>query len=481
MPAETLPPIHVVLVHGTFARGAAWTQPSRSTLCRRLRDELGDDVTFDAFEWSGENTHRARVLGGKGLAAHLEDLIGYRRDRRIFVIGHSHGGTVITHALRHRPALARALDGVVFLSTPFIQLRRRPHALALASMIGMLLLLLLIAALSYTEDALYALQWPNWAVKLAGLAVYVVLGLGLVAAIYETRPAPADKRNAANKKKKPDEELVARLDVAIERLLAEFSVRNLDRHRTLIVRANADEASAALAWIQAFSRLVGDVVAALLRWVHLVLPWKAVQTVSREQARKGILYWSAWIAAAVGIGYLALLFAVGLLGWLADIVVWLVALFGADLSGWLQREWPALTAAHAQFNAARAAITATMIGLVKAIALGFAAVLALAALSLVAFNRAFGRWFIWTALFVEVSVEAAPPGRWTVHQLEPPDQTKDWESHSGASLAHSLSYEDARAQSIIACWIRHRARAAANDAARAGPPERERRADRVTA
>jgi hypothetical protein len=74
-PSRSAAPAKVVLVHGTFARGAPWTRPSSSGLCHQIRKRLGDETSFDAFEWSGDNRHAARLDAAIALAAHLEDLI----------------------------------------------------------------------------------------------------------------------------------------------------------------------------------------------------------------------------------------------------------------------------------------------------------------------------------------------------------------------------------------------------------------------
>ena len=428
----------VVLVHGTFARNAPWAAPG-SPLCRSLRTRLGDTTSIERFQWSGENRHAARSAGAAALAATLEDALAEAPGQPLFVVGHSHGGTVITLALRDRPRLAAALAGVAFLSTPFIQLRRRPHAWALASMIAAMLFASIVAAIPVAQRVLQGFGWPGWAVGISGLVIYLGLGAALIAAIYDDAVTPEGQRT--------------RLEVAIARLLADFEVRHLDPERTLILRANADEATAALAWVQALSRLLSDVVAVGLRWAQLILPWAAWRERQAQRERRGALYWVATLFAVAGFAALALLIIVGLLSLPADLVIWTAEMFGADLPGWLQREWPALARLHAAWAALMALFSDALIGLLRAVLVGFAALMLSCAVPLIAFGRAFGRWFFWTALFVEVSVEVAPPGRWTVHQLAPPDQTAQWASAGGASLTHSLSVEDPQAQAIVADWI----------------------------
>ena len=66
-------PIVVTLVHGTYARGAAWTKEG-SALRSQIAEALvghGRDAHFDVFEWSERNTHKARIKAGYELAAHI--------------------------------------------------------------------------------------------------------------------------------------------------------------------------------------------------------------------------------------------------------------------------------------------------------------------------------------------------------------------------------------------------------------------------
>lgn len=115
----------VTLVHGTFARGTAWTQAG-SSLRERIADALKvsvDDVLFDVFEWSGRNTHKARIKAGHELATHIEAVRkSLPKTIRHFIIAHSHGGNVALFAHKHLPAEFHAL-GIATLGTPFVYAR----------------------------------------------------------------------------------------------------------------------------------------------------------------------------------------------------------------------------------------------------------------------------------------------------------------------------------------------------------------------
>lgn len=121
-------PIVVTLVHGTFAKGATWTKNS-SILRDEIAAELGQherEVTFDVFEWSGRNTHKARVKAGYELASHIKALRKRFPLAKHFIIAHSHGGNVALLAHKHLPEHLHAL-GVATLGTPFVHARLAPH------------------------------------------------------------------------------------------------------------------------------------------------------------------------------------------------------------------------------------------------------------------------------------------------------------------------------------------------------------------
>jgi pimeloyl-ACP methyl ester carboxylesterase len=99
-------PYHLVLVHGTGARGAPWTREPTSSLCAHLKAALGEPPSFSYSDWSGRNTHRAGADGARALIEHLRDEAP--ADRPLVLVGHSHGGSVIAHALVQDESLCLA-------------------------------------------------------------------------------------------------------------------------------------------------------------------------------------------------------------------------------------------------------------------------------------------------------------------------------------------------------------------------------------
>ena len=120
--------IRVILVHGTFAQGAAWTERVRSEFCARLEPKLLPDyaTVFKTFTWSGWNLQSHRLAAASRLNIELPNSHEGLEDT--FVIAHSHGGNVLMHALGQNPTAARTLKGAIFLATPFIRLRWRENA-----------------------------------------------------------------------------------------------------------------------------------------------------------------------------------------------------------------------------------------------------------------------------------------------------------------------------------------------------------------
>jgi hypothetical protein len=115
----------VTLVHGTFARQAAWTQPG-SKLRDALTKHLGgkEIVGFERFNWSGDNNHSARLQAGNELRQQLRETVRKHPKAKHFIVAHSHGGNVTLYALRDKQ-LRTTICGVVCIGTPFITCRER--------------------------------------------------------------------------------------------------------------------------------------------------------------------------------------------------------------------------------------------------------------------------------------------------------------------------------------------------------------------
>ena len=166
-------PVFVTLVHGTvlFARwprvrrllnslDTLWSRPSaehawhteRSEFSRRLRARLGPHAYVKSFTWSGGNTvwdriHAAGADGDFGTPAatstcslreHIALIARDHPGAAQVLVAHSHGGNVCLYALRDE-SMARAVDGLVCLSTPFVHARERADSGLLGDALKVLL------------------------------------------------------------------------------------------------------------------------------------------------------------------------------------------------------------------------------------------------------------------------------------------------------------------------------------------------------
>ncbi|MFA5948764.1 MAG: hypothetical protein WC807_00615 [Hyphomicrobium sp.] len=129
----------IVTVHGTFAHIDATGQGSSETSqwwqkgseFERHAQELisGQDgeVKFLPFVWSAENSELERRAAGSRLLEMLRELDA--KGESYCVIGHSHGGSVISAALVESVAYGAPLAGLkrwITVGTPFIEMKREP-------------------------------------------------------------------------------------------------------------------------------------------------------------------------------------------------------------------------------------------------------------------------------------------------------------------------------------------------------------------
>jgi len=114
----------IFLVHGTFARGAAWTKPD-STFCTQLKRDLQalghEKIRFELFEWSGDNTHPARREAAVKLERALRASVRLQPECDHFVVAHSHGGNIALRAVQRSRYFSEKAIGVVTLATPFLK------------------------------------------------------------------------------------------------------------------------------------------------------------------------------------------------------------------------------------------------------------------------------------------------------------------------------------------------------------------------
>ena len=429
----------VLLIHGTFAEGAAWTQPEKSKLCAFLKSQFGSDIEFERLDWEGSNRHKARVKASQKLltAYRPGGPFVHRLDQPHFVIAHSHGGNALAYALREESKFSEALSGVAFLSTPFIQARERrrarwvltllPWAVAYFSACVVVVLCVIgyeMLGLSEVTDL------AAWTVVAAVLVVFVL-------ALFLVSEKIGDPATGLPKGVEPSvRQAVSEVD------LGALACRGLNS-KTLIVRANADEASSVLGAAHILSRLIGEIPARIAS-----LPRAVANTIAK---RFGALALAVNQGAERWLGFVFVAFSGAfLLALCLPIVEWVTG------PGYLQTNFPRISLVRdiaVSFLFDGLFMGAIWFLLIVAVVSTVLALIGIPLIVLV-FKLAFGRWYLLSALFLEVSVETTPPGEWRVNQLDLANTQNSENLAESFTLAHSMSYDDPRAHQIIADWIR---------------------------
>ncbi|MEO1331018.1 MAG: hypothetical protein AAFW46_15310 [Pseudomonadota bacterium] len=191
--------IKTILVHGTFARHAAWDNcaeegfdenghPQKdSVFVGQLRKRLAErdvELMVEPFHWSGENSHQARREAALKLNERINTLEDQdARPDGLFVIGHSHGGTVARLAINLDPTDIDP-DGVITFGSPFVRFEPRPIRKLMTALVWVMRVALLAGILAAGVLALASLGGDNQAAAIA--AGGFALG-GLVFAIFIDR------------------------------------------------------------------------------------------------------------------------------------------------------------------------------------------------------------------------------------------------------------------------------------------------------
>ncbi len=196
----------VLLIHGTFANKRSdegridWWHPN-SDFCLELDTLLAQEGSparcwaqlgqggaqgrgatgrvRPPFAWTGANSELDRRSAGRALAAELEALENDPRVRRYHLIGHSHGGNVILHALRAMSNIPAKLGAVVFMGTPVLSFRHREELDVRWLALPMYVVALVGIVWAYR-------QWPDNEIIWGTVIVAIVLAL--IAELFVARP-----------------------------------------------------------------------------------------------------------------------------------------------------------------------------------------------------------------------------------------------------------------------------------------------------
>lgn len=193
----------IITVHGTFAKATEtnadggpapelqWWE-TQSTFENDLRELVeGRDGKLDVkpFVWSGDNSEVERREAGARLAKLMHEL--ETRSEPYCVIGHSHGGSVVSSALLECAARRKTLPSLkrwITVGTPFINLRKEVWLLTrlslvrkvilVASMMLLLMLLIYQAATILTGDRLlFGSLFPRvqyWTIAFMSIPAFLI-------------------------------------------------------------------------------------------------------------------------------------------------------------------------------------------------------------------------------------------------------------------------------------------------------------------
>ncbi len=205
----------ILAVHGTFAHvgstpaagggidgGRQWWQ-SGSSFEREIGElvEAGDGpVEVTRFEWSGANSELARREAGHRLLTEMQKLEA--RNETYCVIGHSHGGSVISAALLEAGARRVKLDHMkrwVTVGTPFVKLAKerwlfarldlfRKVIFVASMMLFLMFMVYLVADLAGGEPMLFGTTFP-------GILVAMGLAMSLPVVFFYFLLSYLDRRN----------------------------------------------------------------------------------------------------------------------------------------------------------------------------------------------------------------------------------------------------------------------------------------------
>jgi hypothetical protein len=149
----------IITVHGTFdtdstaapapGEGKWWQEDS--SFHRSLRDLVEPDsgeLKIRSFAWSGANSEEARWAAGSDLLKRLRALEA--ENEPYCLIGHSHGGSVIAHAMLRavtQKVPLKNLSGWLAVATPFVEMKARRWLFSRISVWGKSAYLLAVGSL----------------------------------------------------------------------------------------------------------------------------------------------------------------------------------------------------------------------------------------------------------------------------------------------------------------------------------------------
>ena len=381
----------VTLVHGTWAR-KNWEDLPNNKRWPEMQAAIAEalkpkSVRIDTgFKWTGRNSVSARHEAVSAFKEHVAKL-HIPSGVPYYVVAHSHGGSVVTMALADE-SLRRNVTGLVCLSTPFFHVRARSPLDSGVLVRGLAALVILVVTW-------LVLRYPSLGWTIVGTAVGAILG-GIVLA----RRLSSFSRDVLKKMELPV------LDVPV-----------------LIVRAPADDTTLPLTAFQ--------FVAWLTQWVY----WLVNGVANLMQDLLGSSRRELSAARRKAAGWTLLLLCV---------VSFAFAVYQSGY-GW---SWDLLSfdaiqkvGGKAWSNALAASFTA-ITGSSGVALLAYLLAASVAALT----SFLVGPELVIAGLYMDASVETAPPGRCDFEQLSMSD--------AGPSKLQHATQSNPAAIARVAAWLR---------------------------
>jgi pimeloyl-ACP methyl ester carboxylesterase len=237
-----------ILIHGTWTKSARW--PGLREGLALAASEGGERSRFEELRWSGANKTSARQGAASDILSLVQKIRSASIDEKIFIIGHSHGGSAIAYFLKQHATLAKALSGCAFLSTPFIAIRPKPEAVTVFYGLGIVLAVCFSTLYPYYYVQLFGgdfisdapLLYPSWLVILAAFAWFIL--------------------RTGHEFEKPDH--------ILNQIRKSQTADELPTGNYLFLRCSGDEAAAGLSAVQliAWANLeVSQFLALITRWI----------------------------------------------------------------------------------------------------------------------------------------------------------------------------------------------------------------------
>jgi pimeloyl-ACP methyl ester carboxylesterase len=400
---------------------------------REAVTQYGGSARFIRVAWSGHNLGRDRIQAAKIIAREVEKAQAANREERVFLIGHSHGGSAIAYLLTNFPHLRDAVSGCAFLSTPFIAIRIRPLwpalVTALVAACGVIAFFLSAALgglvlwwkLSDVESALFQ--------ALLGFTGCIVIGV-TVAVLLWVKATPW---------------MMQLVNHRVLRQIAKNETANLPPGRYLFMRASGDEAAALLGTSQLIAEFMAKVTGfatTLVMWVRSALLWLYRSSTGRFALLLFLTLFTIWLSICVTF-------------LLSELITWreysrINPVPPWDLGGILGRDWDIETgvvALDTAFTYSMNILWPLFVVIVSGVLLySIVLVLAVAIGSLTV--RMFGWMDVLEAIFADFSVEPVPYGQSVFTHIDWKQQGVD-----ASGLNHSRTYQNPHALECLSVWV----------------------------